>query len=68
MIICKTPRDIDMMEVAMDMQRLFDVTEESLFRGLKEANPGECLSNISDKIQTYVEESGFSIVRKYAGH
>jgi len=51
-----------------DTQRLLDVTEESLYRGLKEAKPGERLSNISNKIQTYVEENGFSIVREYVGH
>lgn len=48
--------------------RLLQVTEESLYRGLKEAKPGERLSNISNKIQTYVEENGFSIVREYVGH
>lgn len=51
-----------------ETKRLLDVTEESLYRGLKEAKPGERLSNISNKIQTYVEENGFSIVREYAGH
>ncbi|WP_102264868.1 type I methionyl aminopeptidase [Mesobacillus jeotgali] len=51
-----------------EAQRLLDVTEESLFRGLKEAKPGERLSNISHAIQTYVESEGFSIVREYVGH
>ena len=49
-------------------QRLLDVTEEALFRGLNEAKPGERLSNISHAIQTYVETNGFSIVREYVGH
>jgi methionyl aminopeptidase len=51
-----------------ETKRLLEVTEESLFLGLKEAKPGERLSNISNKIQTYVEENGFSIVREYVGH
>jgi methionyl aminopeptidase len=51
-----------------ESRRLLDVTEESLLLGLKEAKPGERLSNISNKIQTYVEENGFSIVREYVGH
>lgn len=51
-----------------ETKRLLEVTEESLYRGLKEAIPGERLSNISNKIQTYVEENGFSIVREYVGH
>lgn len=51
-----------------ETQRLLDVTEESLYQGLKEAKPGERLSNISHAIQTYVEANGFSIVREYVGH
>ncbi|MGD6804775.1 type I methionyl aminopeptidase [Rossellomorea vietnamensis] len=51
-----------------ETQRLLDVTEESLYLGLKEAKPGERLSNISHSIQTYVEAEGFSIVREYVGH
>jgi methionyl aminopeptidase len=51
-----------------ETKRLLQVTEESLYKGLNEAKPGERLSNISNKIQTYVEENGFSIVREYAGH
>jgi methionyl aminopeptidase len=51
-----------------EAQRLLDITEESLYRGLNEAKPGERLSNISHAIQTYVETNGFSIVREYVGH
>ena len=50
------------------LKGLLDVTEESLYLGLKEAKPGERLSNISHAIQTYVEAKGFSIVREYVGH
>lgn len=51
-----------------ESQRLLDVTEESLYEGLKEAKPGERLSNISHAIQKFVEANGFSIVREYVGH
>lgn len=51
-----------------ETQRLLDVTEESLFKGLNEAKPGDRLSNISHAIQTYVEANGFSVVREYVGH
>ncbi|MEW9502738.1 type I methionyl aminopeptidase [Jeotgalibacillus marinus] len=54
--------------ISTDTQKLLDVTEESLFLGLKEAKPGERLSNISHAIQTFVEDNGFSIVREYVGH
>lgn len=54
--------------VSSEVQKLLEVTEDSLFVGLKEAKPGERLSNISHAIQTYVESYGFSIVREYVGH
>ncbi|WP_174734541.1 type I methionyl aminopeptidase [Mesobacillus harenae] len=55
-------------EISEEAKQLLAVTEESLFEGLKEAKPGERLSNISHAIQTYVEANGFSIVREYVGH
>jgi methionyl aminopeptidase len=55
-------------EISDETQRLLDVTEESLYKGLKEAKPGDRLSNISHAIQTYVEERNFSVVREYVGH
>ncbi|RBP87467.1 methionine aminopeptidase type I [Cytobacillus firmus] len=55
-------------QINEESQRLMDVTEESLYKGLEEAKPGERLSNISHAIQTYAESNGFSIVREYVGH
>jgi methionyl aminopeptidase len=55
-------------EIDENTQLLLEVTEESLYLGLKEAKPGERLSNVSHAIQTYVEANGFSIVREYVGH
>jgi methionyl aminopeptidase len=55
-------------KISDETQRLLDVTEESLYKGLKEAKPGDRLSNISHAIQTYVEEHAFSVVREYVGH
>ncbi|WP_050613652.1 type I methionyl aminopeptidase [Bacillus testis] len=55
-------------EIDDETQRLLDVTEESLYRGLEEAKPGVRLSNISHAIQTYAEANKFSIVREYVGH
>ncbi|MGO4890139.1 type I methionyl aminopeptidase [Anaerobacillus sp. MEB173] len=54
--------------ISDETQKLLDVTEESLYKGLAEAKPGERLSNISHAIQSYVEPMGFSIVREYVGH
>lgn len=44
------------------------MTEQSLYKGLAEAKPGERLSNISHAIQQYAESRNFSIVREYVGH
>ncbi|MEQ6376639.1 type I methionyl aminopeptidase [Bacillaceae bacterium S4-13-58] len=55
-------------EIDEETQKLLDVTEASLFKGLAEAKPGMRLSNISHAIQSYVEPEGFSIVREYVGH
>ncbi|WP_078429450.1 type I methionyl aminopeptidase [Alkalihalobacterium alkalinitrilicum] len=55
-------------DIAENDQKLMDVTEASLYKGLEEAKPGERLSNISHAIQTYVESYGYSVVREYVGH
>lgn len=55
-------------KISEEDQKLLDVTEASLYKGIEEAKPGERLSNISHAIQTYVEANGFSIVREYVGH
>ncbi|MFS8629991.1 MAG: type I methionyl aminopeptidase [Bacillales bacterium] len=51
-----------------ETRRLLEVTEKSLYIGLKKAKPGERLSNISHAIQVFVESNGFSVVREYVGH
>lgn len=54
--------------ISEENQKLLKVTEESLFKGLEQAKPGERLSNISHAIQNFVESHNFSIVREYVGH
>ncbi len=55
-------------KISLENQELLDVTQQSLYKGLAEANPGERLSNISHAIQQYAESRNFSIVREYVGH
>jgi methionyl aminopeptidase len=55
-------------DISAENQKLLDVTEQSLYKGLEEAKPGVRLSNISHAIQLYVESYDFSIVREYVGH
>lgn len=54
--------------VAPQTQRLLDVTQEALRRGIAQARSGNRVSDISRAIQSYVEGEGFSIVREYVGH
>lgn len=51
-----------------DVQKLLEVTKESLFRGIEKAVIGNRLSDISHEIQTFVESNGFSVVRDFVGH
>ncbi len=53
---------------SVEAQRLMDVTEKSLGEGIAQALPGRRIVDISRAIQTYVESSGFSIVREFVGH
>lgn len=55
--------------VSEEAQRLIDVTRESFYRGIAEAEKdGARIGDIGHAVQTYVEENGFSVVKKYVGH
>lgn len=54
--------------VSAAAQRLLDVTEESLRRGIERVRPGNGLYEISAAIGTYAAGKGFGIVRQYCGH
>ncbi|KUO95160.1 type I methionyl aminopeptidase [Ferroacidibacillus organovorans] len=49
-------------------QALLDVTEQSLYEGIKYVRVDNRLSDVSHAIQMYVEAQGGSIVRDYVGH
>jgi methionyl aminopeptidase len=51
-----------------ETQRLLDVTSEALKRGIAEARVGNRIGDISNAVQSYVEESGFSVVKVFVGH
>ena len=51
-----------------ETERLLKVTEESFFKGIEYALPGNRLSDISHSIQKHVESNGFSVVRDFVGH
>lgn len=49
-------------------QKLLQVTETALYRGIEKAVVGNRLLDISKAIQTTVEAEGFSVVRDFVGH
>ena len=51
-----------------EASRLLEVTEEALRRGIAAAQPGGFIGDIGHAVQSYVEASGFSVVRQYVGH
>ena len=54
--------------VSPEVQRLLEVTETALHKGIEQARVGNRLTDISHAIQSYVERHGFSIVREFVGH
>ncbi|MFD2115040.1 type I methionyl aminopeptidase [Paenibacillus yanchengensis] len=54
--------------VSDEVQKLLEVTEQSLYAGLALVKPDVRLYTISHAIQQVAEEAGFSIVREYVGH
>lgn len=50
------------------LQKLLDVTRDSLYLGIKKARIRNHLSDISAAIQNFVEANGFSVVREFVGH
>lgn len=49
-------------------KRLVNVTQESLYLGIKMVKPGVRLGDIGAAIQKYAESQRFSVVREYCGH
>ena len=55
-------------EVSDESKKLMQVTEESLYIGIKQATVGNDLYAIGAAIQNYVESHGFGVVRQFVGH
>lgn len=55
-------------KVSQDVLQLLKVTNESLYKGLEQAKPGNHLSDISHAIQEYCEGYGYGVVREFTGH
>jgi len=49
-------------------ERLAKMAHEALWLGIQQVKPGAKLGDIGHAIQTFVEQSGASVVREYCGH
>jgi methionyl aminopeptidase len=61
-------RTIAIGKVTPEAQKLMDVTKQSLDRAIEKCVPGNRLEDIGWAVQEWVEENGFSVVRKFVGH
>jgi methionyl aminopeptidase len=51
-----------------ELQKLLEVTEASLYKGIDQARVGNSIGDVGAAVQEYVEASGFSVVREFVGH
>ena len=54
--------------VSAEVEKLLQVTEQSLYEGLAQIKPGNHIGDIAHAIQTYVESFGYSLPTEYTGH
>jgi len=55
-------------KIDFETARLIKVTKKSLKLGIKKAKPGNTIGDISNTIQRYIENQGFSVVQDLCGH
>lgn len=54
--------------IAPDVQRLLDVTRETLEIAIRESRDGRMWSEVAGEMQKHVEAAGFGVVREFVGH
>lgn len=55
-------------KVSDEAQRLMDVTEQSLYKGIEQLREGNRLGDLGAAVQKVAEGAGFSVVRAFVGH
>lgn len=55
-------------EVATHAQRLVDVTQQCLYKGIAVVRPKATVGDIGHAIQTHATKNHYSVVREYCGH
>jgi methionyl aminopeptidase len=54
--------------VSPELQKLLDVTEASLYKGIQQVLIGNAVGDVGAAVQEFVEANGFSVVRDFVGH
>jgi methionyl aminopeptidase len=54
--------------IGRELQKLLDVTRESLDRAIDKMRPGNRLGDVGHAVQSWVELHGYSVVREFVGH
>lgn len=55
-------------EAEEEVRKLVETAEKSFWEGIKNLKEGAMLSDYSKSVQSYIEKSGFSVVRNLVGH
>jgi len=55
-------------KISPELQKLLEVTRESLLRGIEAARAGNTVGDVGAAVQQLVEANGFSVVREFVGH
>lgn len=54
--------------VAEHARRLVDVTQQALYKSIRQVKPGATLGDIGHSIQQFAEANHYSVVREFCGH
>lgn len=54
--------------ISPEKQKLIDVTKQCFFEAIKGLKVGDRIGDIGERVQTYAESNGFSVVREMVGH
>ena len=54
--------------VDKEAENLLKITRESLYKAIEQVKVGNRIFDISQAVQDYVEERGYSVVRQFVGH
>ena len=55
-------------QVKPELQKLLEVTEQSLYKGIEKMRIGNTVQDVGSAVQDWVEKHGFSVVREFVGH